>query len=75
MMDHNTEMGVMLAVTALRNALLRRDALTQADIDHEVGEIFGRMALDKALGARTELLGAYDMTKVERVVREMLSEP
>jgi hypothetical protein len=58
----------------LRNALLRRGALAQADIDHEVGEIFGRMALDKALGARSELLSSYDMTQVERVVRGMLTD-
>lgn len=72
-MDHNTEMGVMRAVTALRNALLHNGALAQADIDHEVGEIFARMALDKALGARTELLGGFDVGKVELIVRGLLS--
>jgi hypothetical protein len=32
------------------------------------------MALDKALGARSELLSSYDMTQVERVVRGMLTD-
>ena len=60
-MDQNREMGVMLAIAGVRNTLLRRGLLPQADPDHEVGEIFARMVLDKALGARQELLGGLDV--------------
>ena len=71
-MDSNQEMGLMWAVTALRNALLIKGVLVQEDIDLAVGEIFTKMALDKTLGARLELLNAFDVPKVEHVVRTIL---
>jgi hypothetical protein len=70
--DYNEEMGVMFAITALRNALLGRGVLTQEDIDHAVGEIFAKMALDKTLGARKELLALMDVPTIEKVTRNIL---
>jgi hypothetical protein len=71
-MDNNEMMATRLAVTALRNALLAKKVLSQEEIDHAVGDIFAKIALDKTLGARTELLNAFDVPKIERGVRAML---
>lgn len=71
-MDHNDAMAIKLAITALRNALLTKGALSQADVDHAVAEIFAKIDLDKTLGARTELLQAFDVYKIERAVLSML---
>ena len=71
-MDSNQEMGLMWAVTALRNALLIQGVLVQEDIDLAVGEIFTKMALDKTFGAHPELLKSFDVSKVEHVVRTIL---
>jgi hypothetical protein len=71
-MDNNDMMAVRLAITALRNALLSKKVLSQEEIDHAVGDLFAKIALDKTLGARTELLQAFDVPKIERAVRAML---
>jgi hypothetical protein len=71
-MDNNDMMATRLAVTALRNALLAKKIVSQEEIDHAVGDIFAKIALDKTLGARTELLDAFDVPKIERAVRAML---
>ena len=71
-MDAEQEMGVMFAVTALRNALLAKGTLSQAEIDHEVGDIFAKMALDKTLGANLNVLNRIDMAQVEYWVRTIL---
>jgi hypothetical protein len=70
--DYNEEIGVMFAITALRNALLGRGVLTQEDINHAVGEIFAKMALDKTVGARKEILSLMDVATVEKVTRNIL---
>jgi hypothetical protein len=46
--------------------------LSQEEIDRAVGDIFAEIALDKTPGARTELLDAFDVPKIERSVRAML---
>ena len=71
-MDHNDAMAIKFAVTALRNALLTKRVLSQGEIDHAVGDIFAKIALDKTLGARTELLQAFDVPRIERTVRGIL---
>ena len=71
-MDADQEMGVMFAIMAMRNALLTKGVLSQPEIDQAVGEIFARMALDKALGANLSLLNSLDAAKVEHWVRTIL---
>jgi hypothetical protein len=71
-MDNNDMMATRLATTALRNALLAKKVLSQEEIDHAVGDIFAKIALDKTLGARTALFNAFDVPKIELAVRAML---
>lgn len=71
-MDNNDMMATKLATTALRNALLSKKVLSQEEIDHAVGDIFAKIALDKTLSARTALFNALDVPKIERAVRAML---
>jgi hypothetical protein len=71
-MDHNDSMAIKFAVTALRNALLAKRALSQEEIDHAVGDIFAKIALDQTLGGRTELLRGLDVPRIERTVRGIL---
>jgi hypothetical protein len=52
--------------------LLAKKVVSQEEIDHAVGDIFAKIALDKTLGTRTELLNAFDVLKIERAVRAML---
>src|SRR3977135_1694702 len=49
MMTPDEDMALKFAVVALRNALLKRAVLSQADIDVELGDIFAKIAIDKTL--------------------------
>jgi len=71
-MEPNESLAVMFAVTALRNALLIRGVLSQDDIDRALGEIFWKIAIDKTLGARPELLNTFDASTVENLARQIL---
>ena len=58
--------------SALRNTLLSKKILSQEEIDPAVRDIFAKIALDKTLGARTDLLNAFGVPKIDRAGRAML---
>lgn len=71
-MTPDEDMALKFAVVALRNALLKRAVLSQAEIDAEVGDIFAKIAIDETLGSTLLEGSGLDFAKVERYARTIL---
>jgi|GraSoiStandDraft_36_1057302.scaffolds.fasta_scaffold171104_1 hypothetical protein len=64
-MTPDEDMALKFAVVALRNALLKRAVLSQAEIDVELGDIFAKIAIDKTLGSTLLEGSGLNFAKVE----------
>jgi hypothetical protein len=72
MMTPDEDMALKFAVVALRNALLKRAVLSQAEIDVELGDIFAKIAIDKTLGSTLLEGSGLNFAKVEHYARTIL---
>jgi hypothetical protein len=68
-MTPDEDMALKFAVVALRNALLKRAVLSQAEIDVELGDIFAKIAIDKTLGSTLLEGSGLNFAKVEHYAR------
>jgi hypothetical protein len=71
-MTPDQDMALKFAVVALRNALLKRAVLSQAEIDVELGDIFAKIAIDKTLGSTLLESSGLNFAKVEHYARTIL---
>jgi hypothetical protein len=71
-MTPDEDMALKFSVVALRNALLSRAILSQAEIDAEVGDIFAKIAIDKTLGSALLEGSGLNWAKVEHYARTLL---
>jgi Trp operon repressor len=72
MMTPDEDMALKFAVVALRNALLKRSVLSQAEMDVELGDIFAKIAIDKTLGSTLLKDSGLNFAKVEHYARTIL---